>query len=133
MKKSKRISKPKSPNLFLLLKEFENSIITWYLSARENLIVVFSLSKYWNRLLRKHYAWSRLPRPGPSTLLSFYIRFFDSFTEFGCVSVFEFPGTFLTASRVKVIETANEVSISHFDLRHHRSLHIQTPTILPKL
>ena len=61
------------------LRDFETSIIAKFISAKDKLLKMALLNKKWSGLIKKHYCWACFPVPGPYSLISDFITFFDSF------------------------------------------------------
>ena len=59
------------------------------------------LNKRCYTLVRKHYSWLRFPKPGPYSLFSDLISFFDSLTELTGLEIPHFKAEYLTQDRIK--------------------------------
>ena len=75
----------------LSLKEFELVIILRFLPARDKLSSIGLLNKRFHSLVRKHYSWSRLPSPGPRSLVSDWIEFLGTFPHFMNIHLPQYP------------------------------------------
>ena len=115
--------------MLLNLREFEVSIIARFLSARDKLLAMALLNHRWHYLIGKHYFWSRFPEPGPFSLLTDFICFFDSFSELTGIEIPYFNAYFLTINRAELLKSEASLlglsitSVRHFELvREHKTL-----------
>ena len=87
------------------MTEFEASIIARFFSFKTQFTRLALLNRRWLALVRKHYSWNCFPEPGPYSLLTDFVRFFDSFDNLSGVHIPYFSGLFLNDKRIKRLES----------------------------
>ena len=95
MSKPSSLQEQKAGAFLFSLREFEASIVARFLNAKDKLLSIALINKHWHQLVSRHYAWSRYPSRGPTTLLSDFLNFLGSFSELTGVEIPDLPAEFL--------------------------------------
>ena len=132
-RRDKKEQSKKPSSVLSLLRDFELALIAKFLSPSDKVLKMGLLSKRYYTLVRKHYSWVRFPKPGPFSLFSDLMRFFDSFTELTGLEIPYFKPEYLTENRIERISTeASSVSLTISREWEFRRV-CQYPLLLSKL
>lgn len=92
------------------------------------------LNRRWRELLNKHFTWSKLPSPGPLTLIGDYQFFLKEFSQFTGVEIPELSTAILKSESLESVKSCH--SIGKITVDSEEAFHLITteyPIILRKI